>query len=175
MTHKPHLCYLVLVMMFVLGFGIFVPKALALEKVYYIHSDHLGSVTLTTDESGNVASYHTYYPYGSTRGLLENQPRATEHQYTGQISDTDQTGLYYYNARYYDPSTVLFNQADTTSGENRYQYVNSNPMIYSDPTGNTERNTNVLLVTYNPVPESIASRKNWDKFMMHNYNHGANV
>src|SRR4030042_6436178 len=116
MTHKPHLCYLVLVMMFVLGFGIFVPKALALEKVYYIHSDHLGSVTLTTDESGNVASYHTYYPYGSTRGLTENQQQVTEHQNTGNISDADQTGLYYYTARYSNPLIANFTQADIKQG-----------------------------------------------------------
>src|SRR4030042_2422625 len=133
--HQKLFLYLLVLTAIILGFGIFAPEVLALEKVYYIHSDHLGSVTLTTDESGNVASYQTYYPYGSTRGLTENQQQVTEHQYTGQISDADQTGLYYYNARYYNPLIAKFTQADINQGPNRYLYVENNPLKHIDSSG----------------------------------------
>ncbi len=62
--------------------------------------------------------------------------RAVERQYTGQVSDQDATGLYYYNARYYSPQTALFTQADTAADDlNRYSYTGGNPVKFSDPSG----------------------------------------
>src|SRR3989338_10784805 len=78
----------------------------ASETLTYIHSDHLGSTTLETDATGKKVSKQVYYPYGETRtaeGTL-----ATERHYTGQISDKEDTGLLYYNARYYDPKIGKF-------------------------------------------------------------------
>src|SRR3990167_2768807 len=78
---------------------------------------------------------HTYYVYGSTRTLSGTLP--TERVYTGQISDTDLTGLYYYNARYYNPQIAKFTQADSQGDAlNKYAYVGNNPIIFTDPTGN---------------------------------------
>src|SRR5206468_2980611 len=51
------------------------------------------------------------------------------------------TGLYYYGARYYDPETGRFMQADsvipgvTPQAYNRYTYTLNNPTRYVDPTG----------------------------------------
>ena len=109
-------------------------ETLAAEKLYYVHSDHLSSTSLVTDEGGNVVSQQSYFPYGETRASTSSSP--TERQYTGQISDTDQTGLYYYNARYYNPTIAKFTQADTEEGPNRYLYVGNNPMKLVDPGGN---------------------------------------
>jgi RHS repeat-associated protein len=65
---------------------------------------------------------------------------ATDKLFTGQRLDS--TGLYYYNARYYDPSIGRFISADPTvpdannpQGFNRYSYVANNPLKYIDPTG----------------------------------------
>jgi RHS repeat-associated protein len=45
-------------------------------------------------------------------------------------------GLYYYNARYYDPDLGRFIQADSKlDGLNRYAYCHNNPIRYTDPTG----------------------------------------
>jgi RHS repeat-associated protein len=66
---------------------------------------------------------------------------ASRYKYTGQEEDED-TGLYYYKARYYDASVGRFVSADTTIPDeknsqtyNRFMYVEGNPMKYSDPTG----------------------------------------
>ncbi|MCP4089460.1 MAG: RHS repeat-associated core domain-containing protein, partial [Gammaproteobacteria bacterium] len=66
----------------------------------------------------------------------------TPMRYTGQRLD-EAIGLYYYNARYYDPALGRFAQADTIVPEpgnpqslNRYTYVGNQPTIYNDPSGN---------------------------------------
>ena len=104
------------------------------EQVNYIHQDHLGSTSLVTSNTGQVVSQQVYFPYGSTRTTNGTLP--TEHQYTSQISDQEQTGLYYYNARYYNPQIAKFTQADASADTlNKYVYVNNNPIVLIDPTG----------------------------------------
>src|SRR3989337_3892993 len=105
------------------------------EEVNYIHQDHLGSMTLVTSQQGTANSQQVYYPYGSTRTGSGTFP--SEREYTGQISDMDQTGLYYYNARYYNPQIAKFTQADSQGDTlNKYTYVGNNPIIFTDPSGN---------------------------------------
>jgi RHS repeat-associated protein len=65
----------------------------------------------------------------------------TDKQFTGQRLDG--TGLYYYGARYYDPTIGRFISADTIvqnpadpQSLNRYSYVFNNPLKYVDPSGN---------------------------------------
>lgn len=127
-----------IVIAIVIGLGILPSKTYAVNKLSFIHSDHLGSTSLVTDEQGNVVSQQAYYPYGATRNHQSSNPNhQTEKRYTGQVSDQEQTGLYYYNARYYDPTTAKFTQADTINNDdlNRYLYVGGNPTSFNDPTG----------------------------------------
>src|SRR3990170_7564432 len=106
-----------------------------MEQVNYLHQDHLGSTSLVTSNTGQVVSQQVYFPYGSTRTTNGTLP--TERAYTGQISDTDLTGLYYYNARYYNPQIAKFTQADSQGDTlNKYTYVGNNPIIFTDPSGN---------------------------------------
>ncbi|MEE8414588.1 MAG: RHS repeat-associated core domain-containing protein, partial [Dehalococcoidales bacterium] len=65
----------------------------------------------------------------------------TDKKFTGQRLDS--TGLYYYNARYYDPVIGRFISADpiipnpsNPQSYNRYSYVLNNPLKYVDPSGN---------------------------------------
>ena len=67
---------------------------------------------------------------------------AEGYKYTGQ-KEVVSIGLYYYGARYYDPSIGRFITEDTYPGElanpqsqNLYLYVVNNPIRYIDPTGN---------------------------------------
>ena len=67
--------------------------------VVYYHSDHLGSSSVLTDELGGISGEMQYYPYGTV--FLDTRVDVTPHTFTGQEED-EETGLYYYGARYYD-------------------------------------------------------------------------
>jgi RHS repeat-associated protein len=67
------------------------------------------------------------------------------YQYTGQYSYTPDFGLYFYNARWYDPTLGRFAQPDSLIPEqsqgaqawDRFGYANNNPVRYTDPTGHS--------------------------------------
>ena len=104
----------------------------------FIGSDHLGSISSLNDTQGSSKVVVRYYPYGQMRDEILNGPSRL---FTGQIEDQE-TDLYYFNARYYNPQNGLFMAADkdinnkfSTLGFNRYIYVNSNPIAFTDPSG----------------------------------------
>ncbi|PIY72134.1 hypothetical protein COY87_02570, partial [Candidatus Roizmanbacteria bacterium CG_4_10_14_0_8_um_filter_33_9] len=127
--------YFKLLSLFIFIFFFLPFPVFAQETLSYIHSDHLGSTAMVTDSEGNIISRQNYYPYGETRAREPENQSAVERQYTGQVSDQDATGLYYYNARYYSPQIALFTQADVSEGINRYAYVSGNPIKFVDPSG----------------------------------------
>lgn len=105
----------------------------ATDELYFIHQDHLGSTTVVTDERGDVVQHQRNFPYGSPR--LSDSVPVTERGYTFQIKDSV-TSLFYYNARYYDPTLATFTSADTMNDHsNRFSYVAGNPVNAVDPTG----------------------------------------
>ena len=68
----------------------------------YLHQDHLSGTALVTTDDGSVNGTMNYYPFGGTRaGDIPNDIK-----FTGQR--LDDTGLYYYNARYYDATIGRF-------------------------------------------------------------------
>ena len=108
--------------------------------LYWIFSDHLQSSSVILEKDGTLYSRTSYTAFGEVR--YESAPSPTDYQYTGQRSYLDGFGLHYYVARWYDPVTAHFTQADTiipspgNSGDwDRYAYVLNNPMRYTDPTG----------------------------------------
>ncbi|MCP4526166.1 MAG: hypothetical protein GY833_09680, partial [Aestuariibacter sp.] len=78
--------------------------------VQYLHGDHLGSTSLTTDESGAMVARQLYHPYGTTR--YSEGTLATDFGFTGQRNVAG-IGLMDYNARFYDPTLGRFVSADT--------------------------------------------------------------
>jgi len=115
--------------------------AMALNGVVsYLASDGLGSANVTLNASGNATASVLYAPYGSSRYSSGSMP--TDYGFTGQHADSN-TGLDYYNARYYDPTAGQFASADTAVpgngldvwGLSRYAYVEGNPIIRIDPSG----------------------------------------
>jgi RHS repeat-associated protein len=121
---------------------------------FYCTGDHLGSVRLVTDENGTPLTSVTYYPFGEPHQYSgEREP----YLFTGK--ERDETGLYYFNARYYDPETGRFLTRDPytfqpddprilngTAGTwqqwlmnpqrfDRFSYAGSNPLKNKDPTG----------------------------------------
>lgn len=110
--------------------------------IQYWHGDHLGSSSVITDSTGAKVQTVTYYPFGGTRTNQSPSTPAIDvpYKYTGK--ELDSTGLYYYEARYYDPQLARFISADTIvpnprdpQSLNRYSYVENNPLRYTDPTG----------------------------------------
>jgi len=104
----------------------------------FILQDHLGSTVGTAEDDGDLASTIKYFPWGDCRNSTGTIP--TDRKFTGQRLDT--TGLYYYNARYYDPEIGRFISPDTIIPDpanpqsfNRYSYCLNNPLKYVDPSG----------------------------------------
>jgi len=125
-------------------FGIFpaIPvHAEEVTKIIYHHSDHLTGSHIETDENGDVIQSLDYYPFGETRTDTQSDVYDNNYKFTGQELD-DESGLYYYGARYYDPAIGKFISQDPWEGNinepqtlNKYSYVINNPLKYIDPTG----------------------------------------
>ena len=79
---------------------------------YYYHQDHLGSSSVLTDSVGQDREVNDWYPFGRVRWAHPQAPFDVSNQFTGQVKD-EETGLYYYNSRYYDPELGRFIQPDT--------------------------------------------------------------
>lgn len=96
----------------------------------YYQQDGLGSVTSLRNGSGSLWNTYTFDSYGklnASTGTLTNP-----FQYTGRESDQE-TGLYYYRARYYDPSVGRFMSEDPIGfkgGPNFYDYVGNDPVDF---------------------------------------------
>lgn len=112
--------------------------------MYYL-TDHLGGTNLLTDEKGLVKELCEYLPFGGfSRHEKFGAPQETAWFYfTGKQLD-EETGLYYYGARYYNPLIGRFITPDTIVQApnnpqtlNRYTYCNNNPVNLIDPTGHS--------------------------------------
>ncbi|MCO7224203.1 RHS repeat domain-containing protein [Pleionea sp. CnH1-48] len=111
------------------------------QTLSYLHTNHLGSLHVSTNSHGfNTSEFH-YTPFGEQVSSWQHDNDLFKRTYTGQIDDGDD--LMYYNARYYNPSLGRFISADTvvpvggaiSQSLNRYSYVNNSPIMYNDPTG----------------------------------------
>ncbi len=70
------------------------------STVYWLHGDHLGSASPTTNSSGGIYAQQRYTPYGEVRWQSGTLP--TDLQFTGQRRETA-LGIYDYKARFYSP------------------------------------------------------------------------
>jgi RHS repeat-associated protein len=109
------------------------------QLVRYQFADHLGSSCLELDTRANVISYEEYYPYGSIAyQAVSSQTKAPKRYcYTGKERD-EESGLYYYGARYYAASVgrwVSCDPSGLTAGPNLYLFCSSNPTSHKDRTG----------------------------------------
>ena len=109
------------------------------EDIFFYHTDHLGSTSYITDAKANVAQFDAYLPYGE---LLVDEHSSTEempYKFNGKELD-EETGLYYYGARYMNPRTSLWYGVDPLAEKypsiGGYVYCAGNPIIRIELNGN---------------------------------------
>jgi RHS repeat-associated protein len=158
-----------------------ISRKIGTDKVYYFYNGH-GDVTAlihatnnkiraqySYDSFGNIKSENYYDSTGALTTdptkMIKSQVRYSEYQYDPETeykdaSNNTVTGLYYLNARHYDPGTARFLETDTYTGDssdplslNLYTYCHNEPMMYTDPTGHYPGETEYLkdtILSYDP-------------------------
>lgn len=108
---------------------------------YYYCEDSLNTSSALSDSDHNQIEVNVYYPFGRTQTASPQASFQVSRRFTGQVFDSE-SGLYYYNARYYDPELGRFIQPDpriqdlsNPQSYNRYSYCVNDPLRYTDPTG----------------------------------------
>jgi RHS repeat-associated protein len=103
------------------------------DATYYHHTDHLGTTETITDAAGTVVWDASYEAYGKL--VHENGTVSFKASFTGKQVDAD-TGLYYFNARWYDAELGRFVTEDPArDGSNWYEYCGNRPLTQTDPDG----------------------------------------
>ena len=106
--------------------------------VFFYHPDHLGSTSYVTDADGNIAQHIEYIPYGEVFVEERNNSFSTNYLFNAKELDNE-TGLYYYGARYLDPTGAMWLSVDPMwekyMGMSPYNYCMGNPVKMVDPDG----------------------------------------
>ena len=110
------------------------------NEVLFYHFNNIGSTEAVTSLDGKIQEKFEYGPYGE---LLSENKCGTIFLYNGEYGvSTDENGLYYMRARYYNPEIKRFINQDVVIGSivdspslNRYAYVEGNPISLADPFG----------------------------------------
>ena len=119
------------------GYG-YISNDTTKEETFFYHSDHLGSTSYITDDKANITQYDAYLPYGE---LLVDEHSSNEnlpYKFNGKQFD-EETGLYYYGARYMNPITSIWYGVDPMMEKypniGAYIYCHGNPIKLVDPDG----------------------------------------
>lgn len=113
--------------------------------VFYYVTERPGHVTALVNASNQVVNQYSYTPFGEAITVSEQVPQPF--RFTGREYDSE-TGLYYYRARYYDPTLARFISEDPiglAGGVNLYAYVGNDPVNHTDPTGLCPQGTDLVI------------------------------
>ena len=124
-----------------------------LDSYYFFDKNTLGDVVAIRDSEGYIVATYDYDAWGNVTVYDSSGQERTDANFVGNINpiryrgyyyDTE-TGFYYLQTRYYDPTICRFINADNyelistlaqTVGQlNMYAYCNNNPIMYTDETG----------------------------------------
>src|SRR5690606_20373538 len=132
------------------------------ETTLYQLKDHLGSVGLRLNHSGSTIDREEYYPFGDSSLRTFTKKR---YRYCGKEKD-EESGLYYYGARYYmswaarfisiDPKTFKFSE------KNPYHYCSNNPINRVDKDGLEDVNADNISKQVQSLPAYKTQEYNYD-------------
>jgi RHS repeat-associated protein len=78
---------------------------------YFYHPDHLGSSAYVTVFNGSLYQHLEYFAFGETFVEQSSNTQRTPYEFTAKELD-EETGLYYFGARYYDARTSVWQNPD---------------------------------------------------------------
>ena len=138
------------------------------KTIRYQYDNHLGSVSLELDEQSNIISYEEYHPFGTTSyrsGRSETEVSLKRYKYVGKERDNE-TGLYYYGARYYSAWLGRFVSVDPLQFDypqlTPFNYAGNKPITHIDidgmqGTGDDKRNNPPKINTGNEIFDKTAN------------------
>jgi RHS repeat-associated protein len=135
------------------GYGFRGTGHIAEANQYFYHKDHLGSTSYVSNVRGDVVQHVEYSAFGETFFEERSNSIATPYLYNAKERD-EETGLYYYGARYYDAKASMWLSVDPpilgsflNGGLNGgvynpinlsiYNYVHQNPVNLTDLRGDS--------------------------------------
>jgi RHS repeat-associated protein len=113
---------------------------LGVPVIRYQYPNHLGSALLETDVNGQILSFEEYHPFGTSSYRVSqagDDISLKRYRYNGKERD-EETGLYYYGARYYAAWLGRWTSSDPAGfadGFNVWRYCRNNPICLRDPQG----------------------------------------
>jgi RHS repeat-associated protein len=116
--------------------------------IKYTLEDYLGSSVLELKDDGANIKGEEYYPFGETSfGSYEKK----RYKYQGKERD-EESGLYYFGARYYSSWTCKFVSVDKVVQPQQSSYcgMDNNPINKIDPTGKMALGTEPVTPAPNP-------------------------
>ena len=147
------------------GYG-YIPNDTTKEETFFYHSDHLGSTSYITDDKANITQYDAYLPYGE---LLVDEHSSSEempYKFNGKQFD-EETGLYYYGARYMNPVASIWYGVDPMYNldfsVSTYIFCHNNPIKNKDINGmyGTEEEAKHAAKMYGANYSYAKDKKQW--------------
>lgn len=132
-------------------------------NIFYFHSDHLGTASCISDANGKPYQFFLNLPFGETMAQQNKGAFSNPYRFNGKELD-EETGYYYYGARYYDPRVSNWLSvdplADKYPGWSPYNYTMLNPVRLTDPDGSAPQD----IVFFNRRGEEVHRIKSNTEF-----------
>ena len=139
------------------------------DEAYYFSKNAQGDIERIVDSRGTYVCEYSYDAFGNIVSVSGDSyiAKLNPFRYRSYFYD-EETGFYYLNARYYDPEVRRFINADdvqyigakgSAASYNLFAYCENNPVMYSDPGGNTFKFNRYLTIsgTFDSSPVYSAS------------------